>query len=274
MKYIKLFEEYSDRSKKIMTDIMQSVSGMGTDEEKLAKAIDLIKTPKMLLKIDAALKKGSFPYKSIKDAVINELGESDIVYIKKIKDKFTSLGLPKYLLDGVIKIESSVQSTPSKKVEVTGEYSPKPGDWDGMHSFQSRRSDGFGGKMNDIVNDALIKYYDDEQKNPSISKIEITMDESAWKVKWKCIIEESKDGKAWIGLTSRGGAGHPTGAFGSINRAQRQIDDKIKKLSSEFNEPDLETKQILDYNYDSKNSNIHIRQIFVMYTNPTKYPPY
>jgi hypothetical protein len=161
---------------------------------------------------------------------------------------------------------------PAKKVEVTGEYSPKKGDWDALHSFQSRRSDGFGGKMNTKVNEALVKYWTDEKRNPTISKIEITIDEAAFKVKWKCIIEESKDGKAWMGLTSRGGAGHPDGPSGSKSRAKNQIEKKKKELASEFSEPTLESKEVLDFNYTAKGGKMHVRQIFIIYTRPKKYP--
>lgn len=158
------------------------------------------------------------------------------------------------------------------KVFVEGEYSPKRGDYDGMHSFQSRKSDGFGGKMNTKVNEALLKFYEDG-KNPEITNIEIKMDDSAWKVKWKVTIEESKDGKAWMGLTSRGGAGLKDGPSGSVERAKRQIDKKIKDLPQEFRDSALETKEVKDFGWQGK-GRMYIRQIFIAYTNPKKYPPH
>lgn len=159
------------------------------------------------------------------------------------------------------------------KLIVTGSYSPKSGDYDGMHSFQSRKKDGFGGKMNDAVNAALLEFYEKKSMNPAIEKIEVKMDDSAWKVDWKVTISESKDGKAWMGLTSRGGAGKKDGLSGSVERAKRQIEKKKKDLSSEFNEPSLETKEVLDFNWTSqKNPKMHIRQIFIAFTKPNKYP--
>jgi len=160
---------------------------------------------------------------------------------------------------------------PLSKVIVEGTYSPKLGDYDGMHSFQSRKKDGFGGKMNTKVNEALLKFYKENGKNPAITNIDITMDDTLWKVTWKVTIEESRDGKAWIGLTSRGGAGKKDGQFGSIERAKTQIDRKKKGLASEFNEPALETKDVKDFGWQGKGA--YIRQIFVSYTNPKKYPP-
>ena len=285
MKYIRLFEHYTGLSEAIATDLIDAVSGFGTDEEALVKAIASITTSAELAQVDAelAMAKDS-KYKSVKDIVERELGVFDTVYKDAIQTKLMSLGLPTYLKDGVVAAGLSAGAKAvlrelgsGKKVEVSGEYEPNVGDWDGMHSFQSRISDGFGGKMNDKVNEALIKFWKEERLNPDITKIEIEMDESGkdkWKVKWKCTIEESKDGKAWIGLTSRGGAGKPDGSSGSIQRAKNQIEDKKRELRSEISDPDLETKEVLDFNHDAESGGTHVRQIFVVYTNPAKYKPY
>ena len=160
--------------------------------------------------------------------------------------------------------------SPATKVIVEGTYSPRAGDYDGMHSFQSRRSDGFGGKMNTKVNLALRKFYAETGKNPEITNIDIIMDDTLWKVTWKVTIEESKDGKAWMGLTSRGGAGRKDGPGGSVNRAKDQIEKKKRILTSEFSDPLLETKEIKDFGWQGRGA--YIRQIFVAYTNPKRYP--
>jgi len=285
MKYIKLFEHYSGLSESIAADLIDAVSGFGTDEEALVTAIASITTPAELAQVDAelAIAKDS-KYKSVKDTVEQELGVFDKVYKEAIQTKLMSMGLPNYLKDGIVSAGLSAgakavlkEMGSGKTVDVVGEYEPNVGDWDGMHSFQSRKSDGFGGKMNDKVNEALIKFWKEEGLNPDITKIEIEMDESGkdkWKVKWKCTIEESKDGKAWIGLTSRGGAGQPDGSSGSIQRAKNQIEDKKRELKSEIGDPALETKEVLDFNHDSDSGGTHVRQIFVVYTNPAKYKPY
>jgi hypothetical protein len=269
MKYIKLFENYLVDPKIIAVSLMTAVYGLGTDEDSIVKAVDHITDREVLKKVDSELTVLSkSKYGSVKDLVDKELGLFDSRYITQIEASFVKIGLPNYLKDGLTDHVSS-----GNRVEVSGEYSPRRGDWDAVHSFQSRRSDGFGGKMNDIVNAALVKFFEEEHANPDISKIEIEIDEVNWKVRWTCTIEESKDGKAWIGLTSRGGAGTPNGPSGSIARAQRQIDDKKSSLKSEFRDPALETKEVLDFNYDSK-TGVHVRQVFVVYTNPAVYPPY
>ena len=158
-----------------------------------------------------------------------------------------------------------------KKRVVKGEFFPPRGDYDAMHSFQSRKRDGFGGKMNTIVNAALLKFYTELSLNPEITSIKINADDTNWRVTWEVTIEESKDGKAWIGLTSRGGAGRKDGPGGSIARAERQITQRISTLSAELKDPRLETKRVFDFNFQGKGA--YIRQIFIAYTNPAKYPP-
>jgi hypothetical protein len=164
-------------------------------------------------------------------------------------------------------------SQPSKintgRVIVEGEYSPAPGDYDAMHSFQSRKKDGFGGKMNTKVNEALYRFYQ-SGRNPEITSIDIKMDDSAWKVTWRVVIEESRDGKAWMGLNSRGGAGPKDGPSGSIARAKRQIDELKTTIKSGLADPTIEVKEIKDFGWQGKGA--YIRQIFVAFTNPARFP--
>ncbi len=157
------------------------------------------------------------------------------------------------------------------KQVVSGTFKPGSGDYDGMHSFQSRKSDGFGGKMNDKVNEALRQYYSTNKKNPYISSLKVTMDDSKFVVNWEVTIEESPDGKAYVGLTSRGGAGSSSGSGGSISRAWNQIKQKKKELPGEISSK-TEMANIADYNFIAKIKGWSIRQIFVQYTNPDSYP--
>ena len=178
---------------------------------------------------------------------------------------------------GALKMYKSSDQGPSEpsksspgRVVVEGSYSPSPGDYDGMHSFQSRKKDGFGGKMNTKVNEALLKFYQ-SGRNPEITSIDIKMDDSSWKVNWRVVIEESRDGKAWMGLNSRGGAGPKDGPSGSIARAKRQIDELKTKIKTELGDTSLETKEIKDFGWQGKGA--YIRQIFIAFTNPSKFPP-
>jgi hypothetical protein len=166
--------------------------------------------------------------------------------------------------------QGSLVKPNSNRVVVEGEYSPRPGDYDGMHSFQSRKKDGFGGKMNTKVNEALLAFYK-SGRNPEIKSIDIMMDDSTWKVTWKVVIEESRDGKAWMGINSRGGAGPKDGPSGSIARAKRQIDEIKTSIKSGLADPALEIKEVKDYGWQGKGA--YIRQIFVAFTNPKNFPP-
>ena len=160
------------------------------------------------------------------------------------------------------------------QVKISGGYTvPKgtPQMADALHSFEERTKDGFGGKMHTIVTKALKDFYKTYKVNPTITSINILMDGNNWTVKWEVLIGESTDGIAWIGLTSRGGAGPKDGSSGSISRAKKQANDKIKALPSEVN-PKTISKELYDFRYQFPNGSTYIRQIFILYNNPSSNP--
>jgi hypothetical protein len=153
-------------------------------------------------------------------------------------------------------------------------YTAPSGDWDAMHSFQSRKKDGFGGKMNDKIEKKLLELWE-KGINPEVKSLKVKMDESNWKVTIDVEVGPSSDGKAWMGITSRGGAGGNTGTSAASIRAQNQIDKKLKDLKNDIGDSateKFETKKLLDFEYDSNNKKTHVRQLFYTYTNPKKYP--
>ena len=154
--------------------------------------------------------------------------------------------------------------------KVTGSYKANAGDWDGMHSFESRVSDGFGGKMHTKVNEALKEFYTTTKLNPYVSSIKITMDKNNYTVNWEVTIDESPDGVAYVGITSRGGAGGADGSSGSINRAYNQIVEKKAALPSEVEKSTISV-DIFDFYFKFSNSGA-VRQIFILYTSPSSYP--
>jgi hypothetical protein len=160
------------------------------------------------------------------------------------------------------------------QVRVSGSYYPAPNDYDGMHSFQSRSSDKFGGRMNDKVNAALKNFYTTNKLNPTITAIYVEMSDIKWEVKWEVLIEESKDGKAYVGLTSRGGAGGAAYVDGNSG-APGQYKTKVEGLKGELGDPKLEVKQVKDFVFiPTKKVGWKVRQIFGIYTNPKRYPPF
>jgi hypothetical protein len=149
----------------------------------------------------------------------------------------------------------------SKGILVEGEYSvPEntPNRVDALHSFESRRSDGFGGKMSTKIKEAMSKLY---QKgiNPDVSDVKIDIDSVNYKVKWSARVHESKDGKAYIGFTTFGSAGSDADsrAIGQFEGIKQRVGGEDYKLVLDFKNP----------------KGIYIRQFFYKYTKPNEYPP-
>ena len=144
---------------------------------------------------------------------------------------------------------------------VEGEYSvPEntPNRVDALHSFESRKSDGFGGKMSTKIKEAMAKLY---QKgiNPDVSDVKIDIDSVNYKVKWSARVHESKDGKAYIGITTFGSAGSDADkrAIGQFEGVKQRVGGEDYKLVLDFKNP----------------KGIYIRQFFYKYTKPNEYPP-
>ena len=159
------------------------------------------------------------------------------------------------------------------QVKVSDSYKVGTGDWDAMHAFESRvvndKSVTVGG-VHTKINAALKDFYTTKKLNPYVSSIKVTMDKNAYTVNWEVTIEESPDGVAWVGITSRGGAGPRDGDSGSIKRAFRQILKKKKELPSEVDKNSKIT-DIYDFFFKFSSSGA-VRQIFVQYTSPSSYP--
>lgn len=139
--------------------------------------------------------------------------------------------------------------------------SPIKGDVDLLHAFERRRSDKKGAFIATQISDKLKELYK-SGINPDISNLELSVDSKNYTVTWKATIDESKDGKAYVGISTRGSAGG-----GSDRRAETQVGPLKQQLKSEGAE---DISLVLDF----KNSGgIPIRQYFFKYTMPKKYPP-
>jgi len=147
-----------------------------------------------------------------------------------------------------------------REIIVKGEYIVPPNipnRADALHSFESRKSDGFGGKMSTKIKKALVEMYD-RGINPDVSDVKIKVDSDKYKVTWEAKVKPSKDGKAYTGFTTRGSAGK-----GADSRALGQIEQMKKDVGGE------DYELVLDF----KNpKGVYIRQLFYKYTKPTKYP--
>lgn len=119
---------------------------------------------------------------------------------------------------------------------------------DALHSFESRKLDGFGGRMSTKINNALRELYS-EGINPDIKKIEIKIDPILFKVDWLAEIGESENGIAYVGIKTRGSAGN-----GADQRAIKQLPELTKEKNA---------KLVKDLNF---NKGLKIRQFFYKYS--------
>jgi hypothetical protein len=139
-----------------------------------------------------------------------------------------------------------------KTIKVTGSYAVSakvPNRLDALHSFESRKSDGFGGKMSTKVNAALLDLYNKGIK-PDIKKIDINIDPVKYFVSWSVEIGQSMDGNAYTGLITRGSAGS-----GADMRAAAQLPELKNKTNA---------KLVKDLNFNQ--GGVKIRQYFYKYT--------
>ena len=157
-------------------------------------------------------------------------------------------------------------------IKLSGSYKvPKIilGKADALHAFDRRKMDGFGGYMlrggpipnrwkSEVkldqgrgINQVLEELISAGVK-PDVTSINIKVNDD-YSVNWEATIDESKDGKAYSGLSTRGSAGE--------NADQRALDQLPKMKSKKPNASDW--KQVLDLNIDKP---VKIRQYFFKYT--------
>jgi hypothetical protein len=94
---------------------------------------------------------------------------------------------------------------------IKGSYSAagKSGVYDALHSFHRRRSDGFGGRINTIVQNGIKDY---KFKNKNVKAVDIKdmyvfIDPNTLTVNWEVTIGPSTDGYTYEQFDSRGSAG-------------------------------------------------------------------
>jgi LPXTG-motif cell wall-anchored protein len=160
-----------------------------------------------------------------------------------------------------------------KPIFVEGTY--KGANCDELHAFESTHGKTIGG-MNTKVNAELERIYA-QGINPEVTEVEVNMDAKNMTVTWKVKIEESKDGKPWVGFTSRGSSG--PGAFVRANgkAVGQDFDTVLQKVRVAKSEPNAEMKLVKDMFYNLTTSGTATgkcptRQLFYTYTRPIKFP--
>ena len=145
--------------------------------------------------------------------------------------------------------------------------SPIPGDADLLHAFERRKSDKQGALIGTQIEEKLKKLYDDGI-NPDITDLKLNVDSKNSTVTWSATIGESKDGKAYMGISTRGSTGGS-----SEKRALDQVGPLKQQLSSKG------YQDITPITFDGKDHFVNpsgnkIHQYFFKYTDPNKYPPH
>ena len=145
--------------------------------------------------------------------------------------------------------------------------SPIKGDADLLHAFERRKSDKKGALIGTQIEEKLKKLYDDGI-NPDITDLKLNVDSKNSTVTWSATIGESKDGKAYMGISTRGSTGGS-----SEKRALDQVGPLKQQLSSKG------YQDITPITFDGKDHFVNpsgnaIHQYFFKYTDPKKYPPH
>lgn len=161
--------------------------------------------------------------------------------------------------------------TPAAKAElnetVKDEYTAT--NCDELHAFQSTSGKVIG-NMNVKVGDKLKELYD-RGYNPMVTKVDVTV--SGMTVGWKCKIENSKDGKAWVGFTSRGaGCNNDVIKRSESKEFGNDKETARKKIMDTYNEKAIEIEKIDEVVYTAGENSF--KQIFYIYTKPGKFPPH
>jgi hypothetical protein len=178
----------------------------------------------------------------------------NFILLKKKDLKTPSL---KSLVESHIVLNEQKISLP---IIIKDSYTAPKGDADALHSFERRKSDGFGGKMTTKIDEKLREVYK-AGINPDVVDLKINVDSKNYKVEWEATIDESKDGIAYVGVTTRGSAG---------GSADRRAEGQIPKLKSNLEKNGAKDIKLL---LDFKNpKGVYIRQFFFKYAIPAKYP--
>lgn len=121
---------------------------------------------------------------------------------------------------------------------ISGSYSAegKTNPYDALHSFQSRKSDKFGGRINTKVEEGILEYKKSNGiDSVDIKKVDIDIDPNSLKVNWKVTIGPSTDGYTYEEFDSRGSAGGGESAVNSQLSSMHSNHSGTPKLVYHYN---------------------------------------
>lgn len=144
----------------------------------------------------------------------------------------------------------------------------KPWVYDALHSFHRRRSDHFGGYINDKINAGLAQVRQ-QGFNSDLKQLYIQIDPVSLTVYWTAVVGPSEDGRCYVNVDSRGSAG---GGLPAVQkqcpRMHRIHSDLVPQKLLEFNENVIQCYDWHGNKLDSARNCINIRQHFYKYYDP------
>ena len=153
-------------------------------------------------------------------------------------------------------------------ITVKGSFNSE-GNCDYLHAFQSSGGNVVG-NMNVIVGDKLKEIYKLGYA-PEVTQVNISVNGET--VNWSVTINESKDGKAWMGFTSRGaGCNNDIETRATSSSSRNDVGTlKTRIVNAGYNvDEDFVIEVINEYTYDGGADSF--KQVFYRYTRPTDYP--
>ena len=143
-----------------------------------------------------------------------------------------------------------------------------PSVYDALHSFNSRRSDKFGGYLNVKVNIGLENIRK-KGFNSDVKSLYIQINPQTLTVYWIAVVGPSENGRCYVRLDSRGSAGGGLGAVQpQVNAMHRRYPTLFPEKILEFNDAVI---QCFEWNGDSIpffSNTINICQHFYKYYDP------
>lgn len=121
---------------------------------------------------------------------------------------------------------------------VSGSYDAQgqPRTYDALHSFQSRASDKFGGRMNTLVQNGIKTYKKNNNiKAVDIKEVSVNIDPNTVTVNWEVKLGPSTDGYTYEEFDSRGSAGGGESAVDKQLTSMHSYNTGTPKLVYHYN---------------------------------------
>ena len=169
----------------------------------------------------------------------NHFAYAQVELINKITDTSKNLSKAVIIIPAFERINPDTIKIGEFDELIADSYSAlgMPNVYDALHSFQTRRSDGFGGHLNDKINIGLENIR--KKGFPSdVKKMYVQIDPKTLTVYWFAVVGPSSDGNNYLSVNSRGSAG------GGILAVQKQL-PAMHKLN-----PTMTYVKILEFNED------------------------